>query len=74
MDTKELIEETVEQIFLDGNWPTPEGMTDDEFEGQVKKIVEKYTNEHFDPDEDEIDDYEEWEQDIIIALRDLYDE
>ena len=66
------IEQTVEEILQsdnlnwDGKKPTYE-----EMEKIVREVVTEITEAHYSMNEGEIDDWDMWEQDIMIKLNDI---
>ncbi len=69
------IEQEVDEIlrsdlfYWDGENPSFE-----ELEQIVRNVVTEVTESHYSMNDGEIDDWDMWEQDIRIALNDIFDE
>lgn len=69
------IEQEVDEIlrsdlfYWDGENPSFE-----ELEQIVRNVVTEVTESHYSKNDGEIDDWDMWEQDIRIALNDIFDE
>lgn len=75
------IDSQIEELMLyRGLFPTPDGMTDEECERIVRDVIDEVSRERYVydeewPEDSGIDDWDMWEQDIIIeANKRLYDE